>query len=219
MKKLDIPDITYEYREFQMTKPQAKLYKEIYDHQIAEYNDGLIVAATAAVKFTKLLQIAGGCVYDNEGNTIVLPIKDKIEEIKHIQKEVGQVIVFCQFVEILKHLHTQIPNSEVIYGAVQQRQRARILAEFKAGKFDVLIAQPRVAAHGLNLQFCSTIVFFGPILGNSYYRQAIARIRRSGQTKKQVIINFFSAQAEKQMYKTLETKNVSSELLLSLYEN
>lgn len=215
---VDIPDITYEYREFTMTKEQSKLYKEIYTHQIAEYNDGLIVASTAAAKFTKLLQIAGGCVYDNEGNTIALPMKDKVDEINYIQKEAGQVIVFVQFVEILKHLHAQIPNSEVIYGAVSQKERTRILNNFKSGTFNILFAQPRVAAHGINLQFCSHIIFFGPILGNSYYRQAIARIRRSGQLKKQVIINFFSAQVEKQMYKTLETKNVSSEMLLRMYE-
>lgn len=215
---LDIPDITYEYREFEMEKRQAKLYKEMYNHQIAEYNNGLIVASTAAVKFTKLLQIAGGCVYNNDGNPIALPIKDKIQEVLHIQKESGQVIVFVQFIEILKHLHMQIPDSEVIYGAVNQKERTRILKRFKEGKFNILIAQPRVASHGLNLQFCSTIIFFGPILGNSYYRQAIARIRRSGQTKKQVIINFFSAQAEKQLYKTLETKDVSSNMLLKMYE-
>jgi len=216
---MDIPNITYEYREFDMTKPQAKLYKEIYNHQIAEYKEGTIVASTAAVKFTKLLQIAGGAVYDEDGNTLVLPMKDKVEEIKHIQKEAGQIIVFVQFIEILKNLHVQIPSSEVIYGAVGQKERTRILADFKSGKFDILIAQPRVAAHGLNLQFCSTIIFFGPILGNSYYRQAIGRIRRSGQKFKQVIINFFSAPAEKHLYKTLETKDVSSNLVLEMFEN
>ena len=216
---LDIPDITYEYREFEMAPNQKKLYKEIYNHQMAEYNDGLIIASTAAVKFTKLLQIAGGCVYDSEGRPVALPMKNKVEEVIHIQKEAGQVIVFVQFVEILKHLHAQIPNSEVIYGAVTQKERVSILSRFKSGDFNILIAQPRIAAHGLNLQFCSTIIFFGPILGNSYYRQAIGRIRRSGQKKKQVIINFFSAQAEKHLYKTLETKDVSSNIVLKMFEN
>ena len=214
----DIPDIIYEYREFQMEKSQAKLYKELFTHQIAEYNEGTIVAATAAVKFTKLLQIAAGAVYDEDGNTIVLPMKDKIQEVLHVQNESGQVIIFCQFVEVIKQLHISLPGSKVIYGAVSQKDRTKILKEFKDGAFNILIAQPRVAAHGLNLQFCNTIIFWGPILGNSYYRQAIGRIRRSGQMRKQVIINFFSSKVEKQMYKTLETKNVSSEILLKMYE-
>jgi len=216
---IDVPDITYEYREFEMEAKQKKLYKELYSHQVAEYNNGTIIASTAAVKFTKLLQIAGGAVYDEDGNTIILSMKDKIQEVLHVQRESGQVIVFVQFVEIIKHLGSQLKNSRIIYGNVSQKERTRILADFKAGDFNILIAQPRVAAHGLNLQFCHTIIFWGPILGNSYYRQAIGRIRRSGQIFKQVIINFFSSTVEKTMYKTLETKNVSSEMLLKMYEN
>jgi len=215
----EIPDIVYEYREFKMDKDQEKLYKEIFTHQVAEYNSGTIVAATAGIKFNKLLQIASGAVYDEAGNTIALPIKDKVQEVLHIQKQAGQLIVFAQFVSILEKLAEVLPNSRVIYGKISQTKRASILADFKAGKFDILIAQPRVAAHGLNLQFVHTVVFFGPIVGNNYYRQAIGRVRRSGQKHKQVIINFFSAPVEKKLYKTLETKNVSSELLLSMYED
>ncbi len=214
---IDLPDITFMYTEFPMMSIQAKLYKEMMNEQIAEYQDGVIVATTAAVKFTKLLQIANGCVYDEDGNTIVLPMKDKIEEINHIQEQTGQVIVFCQFVSVVKELEKNLKSCRVIYGDVSRVQRAQILKDFKNGKFNILIAQPRVAAHGLNLQFCHTIIFFGPILGNSIYRQAIGRIRRSGQLHKQVVINFFSSKVEKKLYKMLETKEVSSQELLDMY--
>ena len=215
---IDLPDISYEYREFEMTKDQTKVYKQMYMDQIAEYNEGTIVASTAAVKFTKLLQIASGCVYDEEGNVIVLPIKDKIEEILHIQKQVGQIILYVQFVSVAKHLHSMLPSSELVYGDVSLNRRSEIFKDFKDGKFKILIAQPRVASHGLNLQFCRCIIFFSPILGNSYYRQAIGRIRRSGQKYKQIIINFYSSKVEKSLYKTLETKEISSQLLLDLYK-
>jgi len=214
---IDMPDITYTYIEFEMVKEQKALYKKILREQIAEYNDGLIIASTAAVKFNKLLQIAGGAVYDQDGNTHVLPMNDKVNEIVHIQAQAGQVIIFCQFISILKHLATQLKSCEVIHGAVSPKERARILADFKDGKFKILIAQPRVASHGLNLQFCHTIIFFGPILGNSYYRQSIGRIRRSGQKNKQTVINFCTSTIEKQLYKTLETKEISSQSLLTLY--
>jgi len=216
---VDIPDIIFEYREFQMTKEQAKLYKEIFLHQVADYEGGIIKAPTAGVKFTKLLQIAGGAVYDSDGNTIALPVKDKIQEVLHVQKEAGQVIVFCQFIELIKQLERAIPEAKSIYGKTNQSARADIISAFRAGKFNILIAQPRVMAHGVNLQFCHTIIFYGPILGNNFYRQAIGRIRRSGQKYKQTIINFFSSSIEKKLYKTLETKNVSSESLLKMYED
>jgi SNF2 family DNA or RNA helicase len=214
---IDLPDITYTYTEFKMTISQAKLYKEMMNDQITQYKEGVIVASTAAVKFTKLLQIASGCIYDMEGNTIVLPMDDKIKEISHIVEQTGSVIIFCQFISVVKELNKLLPSSKAIYGEVSQSQRAKTLQEFEDGKFKVLIAQPRVAAHGLNLQFCSTIIFYGPILGNSYYRQAVGRIRRSGQLNKQLVINFFSSKVEKKLYEMLETKEVSSQELLDMY--
>lgn len=214
---VDIPDIIYEYREFEMEPKQAKYYKEMVNHQLIELEEGLIVASTAAVKYNKLLQISAGAVYDEDGNVEFLSMKSKIDEVLHMQKEVGQLIVFTQFVRVADYLKENIPDSEVIYGDVPQKKRAEILKNFKDGKFNVLIAQPRVAAHGLNLQFCNHIIFWSPILGNAYYRQAIGRIRRSGQTKKQVIINFCTSPAEKRLYKVLEEKEISSNLLLEMY--
>ena len=214
---VDIPDMTFEYREFELEAKQKKIYKEMYNHQLVELKEGLIVASTAAVKFTKLLQISAGVVYDNDGNPIVLNTKEKVNDILRVQKEAGQVIVFVQFVEVIKHLVKIIPNARELYGDVPQKTRANTIKDFRAGDFNILIAQPRIAAHGLNLQFCNHIIFFTPILGNSYYRQAIGRVRRSGQTKPQVIINYYSSKAEKHLYKTLETKDVSSQMLLDMY--
>lgn len=217
---VDIPDIIYEYRKFDMTPDQARVYKQMYNDQVAEYNNGIIVASTAAVKFTKLLQITAGVVYDIEGQPSVLPMNDRLEEVRSIQKQVGRVIIFVQFINVIKYLKDQLGDqAEVVYGDVKQKDRTRIFKDFEEGKFNILIAQPRVASHGLNLQFCNTIIFWTPILGNNYYRQAIGRVRRSGQVNKQVIINFVSSTAEKQLYKTLETREVSSQILLKYYEN
>jgi len=216
---VDIPPITYEYREFKMGKVQAKAYKEMVNHQLVELDDGLIIASTAAVKYTKLLQISAGAVYTEKGDVEFYSMKEKIDEVLHVQKEVGQLIIFVQFIKVADYIGANIPNSKIIYGSVSQSKRAEIIKEFREGKFDVLIAQPRVAAHGLNLQFCSTIIFWTPILGNSYYRQAIGRIRRSNQKNKQVIINFFSSLAEKRLYKTLEEREISSQLLLDMYKD
>lgn len=214
---IDVPDIVFEYRQFDMEKRQAKFYKEMVNHQLIELEDGVIVASTAAVKYNKLLQISAGAVYDEAGNVEFLSMKSKIEEVLHVQKAVGQLIVFTQFVRVADYLGEHLPNSRIIYGDVPQKKRAQIIKDFRDGKFEILIAQPRVAAHGLNLQFCSTIIFFTPILGNAYYRQAIGRIRRSGQTKKQVIINFCSSPSERRLYKILEEKEVSSNTLMEMY--
>ena len=214
---IDLPDISFIYKEFKMTEEQDKVYKDMVNHQIAEYNNGVIVASTAAVKYTKLLQISNGCVYDADGEVIVLPIKDKVEEIIRIQRQVGQVIVCCQFVHVIKELQKKLKSCKIMYGGISMKDRGTTLKEFKEGKFDILIIQPRVGSHGLNIQYCNALVFFGPILGNSFYRQMVGRIRRSGQLRKQLVFNFFSSRTDKQLYKMLETREVNSQDLLDLY--
>lgn len=216
----DIPDIIYETMDFEMSSEQKKLYKEIFQHQIAEYKDGLIIASTAAVKFTKLLQIAAGVVLDVLGNPLTIPNSQKLEAVNNIRKQTKKLIIFIQFVAVAKLLSSKIEKSLLIYGDVPVKKRAQIIKEFEYNDdYDTLIIHPRVGAHGLNLQFASTIIFWTPILGNSYYRQCIGRIRRSGQKNKQVIINFSSSDVERKMFKTLETKEISSQLLLNMYTN
>ncbi|RKY42303.1 MAG: hypothetical protein DRP85_03190 [Candidatus Makaraimicrobium thalassicum] len=216
---VDLPDISYRTMEFDMEPKQKKYYDKVRKDQLAEFGEGTIVAQTAAIKANKLLQISAGAVYDEDGNVIIMGIKDKIDSIENIARQVGQVIVFSQFVKVADHLGEQVKDSRVIYGKTPRKQRDQILADFKASRFSVLIAQPRILSHGVNMQFCSTIIFFGPILGNAYYRQAIGRIRRSGQKKKQLIINFSCTKVEKKLYKALETKEITSQEVLELYYN
>jgi SNF2 family DNA or RNA helicase len=214
-----LPPCVMETIEFEMCAEQERVYADMYEDQVAEYKDGMITAMTAAVKVMKLLQIAAGCVYDQDGNVIVLPLKDKLEQILHVQAQAGQLVVFCQFVQVARRLNAELEGSRLIYGDVNLNDRATILDDFKAGKFDILIAQPRTMAHGVNLQFCNTIIFFGPIHGNNFYRQAIARVRRTGQTKPQLVINFSSCEVERKLYKMLNEKEITSQALLSLYKN
>lgn len=216
---IDIPDISHEFIEFKMGAVQARHYKQMKNDQMIEHSKGLIIASTAAVKYSKLLQISAGAVYTQDGEVVILPIKEKIDEINRIQSqsETGQIIVFSQFIKVADHLHENLDSSRIIYGATPRRQRDIILSEFKRGLFNILIAQPRILAHGVNLQFCSTIIFFSPVLGNSYYRQAIGRIRRSGQVRKQLIINFVSTPAEKKLYKMLAEREVNNQMLLEMF--
>lgn len=214
-----LPPCVMETVEFTMCADQERVYSDMYEDQVAEYNEGTITAVTAAIKVMKLLQIAAGCVYDQDGNVVVLPLKDKIEYILHVQSQAGQVVVFCQFVQVAKRLNAELEGSRLIYGDVNLNERATILDDFKTGKFDILIAQPRTMAHGVNLQFCNTIIFFSPIFGNNFYRQAIARVRRTGQTRPQLVINFSSCEVERKLYKMLNEKEATSQALLSLYKN
>ena len=76
--------------------------------------------------------------------------------------------------------------------------------------------QPAASAHGLTLTEASTIVWFGPITSNEIFQQANHRIRRPGQTRKQLVLMLQGSPIDRRMFKALEGKEANSKLFLSL---
>ena len=60
---IDLPPIMYETRLVDLTKEQAKAYKEMMIKLQTQADDGDITAVNEAVKMGKLIQIACGVVY------------------------------------------------------------------------------------------------------------------------------------------------------------
>lgn len=86
-----------------------------------------------------------------------------------------RVIVFVKFLE-------SIPNgAKAITGAVPLADRKIILDEFKQGLFKVLFITYGCGSFGLNLQFCSNIIFAEHTFDYAVRLQAEARIYRLGQ--------------------------------------
>ena len=56
----DMPPITFEEREFEMTPDQKKAFDQMYKDFVIEYERGLITAVNSGVKANKLLQICAG---------------------------------------------------------------------------------------------------------------------------------------------------------------
>lgn len=86
-----------------------------------------------------------------------------------------RVIVFVKFLE-------SIPKeAKAITGDVPLSERNHILEEFKQGKFKVLYITYGCGSFGLNLQFCSNIIFAEHTFDYATRLQAEARIYRLGQ--------------------------------------
>ena len=86
-----------------------------------------------------------------------------------------RVIVFVKFLE-------SIPvGAKTITGDVPLSERKHILEEFKQGLFKVLFITYCCGSFGLNLQFCSNIIFAEHTFDYATRLQAEARIYRLGQ--------------------------------------
>ena len=208
---LDLPPVMFETRDVQLTKEQQKAYKDMLTKLRAEADDGEITAVNEAVKMGKLVQIACGAVYTNDGETVTIPATPRIEETRSIVHSAeGKVIVFVPYISSVHMVADELRKDfsvEVIYGDVKKSERDRIFKAFQSSSEPkVLVAQPAAMSHGLTLTAASTIVWYSCVTSNEVFEQANGRINRPGQKMNNFIIMLEGTPVERRIYKRLQKK-------------
>jgi len=216
---LDLPPIMFETRDIKLTPEQSKAYKEMVEKMRTEAEEGDITAVNEAVKMGKLVQIACGVIYANDGTEVTIPTEPRVAEVKSIiEAAEGKVIVFCPYVSSVKMLAAELAKDfsvEVIYGGVKKTERDRIFTAFqKSDEPKVLVAQPAAMSHGLTLTAASTIVWYSCITSNETFEQANGRINRPGQKMNNFVILLESTPIERRIYKRLRKKQKMQGALL-----
>jgi SNF2 family DNA or RNA helicase len=216
---VDLPPLMFETRQVEMTKEQQKAYKEMVARLRTQADDGEITAVNEAVKMAKLIQIACGVVYANDGSEVTIPSTPRIKETREIvQQAEGKVIVFVPFVSSVKMVAEELAKDfavEVIHGGVNKNERDRIFGAFQKGKDPkVLVAQPAAMSHGLTLTSASTIIWYSCITSNETFEQANGRINRPGQKMNNFIIMLEATPVEKRIYSRLKNKQKMQGALL-----
>ena len=131
----------------------------------------------------KLLQVAGGAAYDENGNTKLLH-NEKLDALDVLIEEAnGQpVLLFYSY----KHERDRILERHPEAVDVKKDMAVK---EWNAGNIPLLLAHPASAGHGLNLQFGGHIViWYGLPCSLELYQQANKRVHRMGQ-KETVLIH------------------------------
>lgn len=104
-----------------------------------------------------------------------------------------QSIVFTHSRRTLRYLESRLADDArvvVLHGDVPRRKRDEIMASFRAGAFDVLLAT-KVASEGLDFEFCSAVVNYDLPWNPMEVEQRIGRIDRIGQKEEKLaILNF-----------------------------
>ena len=207
---LDMPERIDREVQVQIPDTVRAKYEQLERDLLLPYVDGDITADTRAILSNKLLQLANGAVYDENGNTHEIH-QAKLEALDDILEAAnGQpVLVFYAY----KHDRDRI--KEHIKSARQLDTESDI-DEWNRGKIPVLLAHPASAGHGLNLQTGGNIiVWFGLTWSLELYQQANARLHRQGQ-EKSVIIHHLIAEGtiDEDVMKALAGKDVSQKALL-----
>lgn len=190
-----------------MDEKEKKLYDRFGRDRILPEKD--IVGLSAASVQNKLLQMANGFAYDEDGKAHHFHDKklDALEELKEAANR--PLLVFYSFVADKERLLERFPD------AVELKGRAEIEA-WNRGDVPMLVTHPASAGHGLNLQAGgNTIVWFGLPWSLELYQQANARLYRQGQKQTVYIYRILTKDThDSDVLKALETKNVTQEGLI-----
>jgi SNF2 family DNA or RNA helicase len=217
----DLPDTVIQHRHVELTTEQKLHYQQMHKHLIAELEAGQITAANQAVKMQKLIQIACGVAYADDGQHLQIDASNRVAAVEEIIEEAGEkVILFVPLTGTLHMLEKRLSERwtcAVVNGEVPPSKRADIFDAFQNHPDPkVLIAHPATMAHGLTLTAASTVIWYGPIASNEQYVQANGRIERLGKKHVSNVVNIEATTLERELYKRLEAKQSLQGLLLDL---
>lgn len=173
----DMPDIVYNTITVKLPPKVMQAYKKFErtlkmdEHDIEAVNSGVLTG--------KLLQLANGSVYDNDGNVVEIHSL-KLDALDRIIEEAAgaPVLVAYSYQFDLAKLKKKYPKAEVV------GESKNVTKRWNNGEISILLAHPQAAGHGLNLQYGGCItVWYGLCWSLEYYQQLNKRLHRPGQTE------------------------------------
>lgn len=221
----ELPPFISRMDQVDLGAKQRQIYNAVKRDCYALMQSGAIKAANAGAVMSKLLQISLGWVYLDDGTVAQLDNDQRNTALLDVLRAArNKVIVFVPFTHTLNGLKALLDKDkitcETVSGATSPGERDRIFHAFQNTDHpEVLLAHPECCAHSITLTRADTICWYGPITSAEIYDQACARIRRIGQTNKQLFIHLWATPAEKHIYDLLVRKVAVQDTLLSLIED
>ena len=220
----DLPDTVVQTRQVDLSSEQKGHYDTMLKKLVIELGQQeSISAVNEAVKLQKLIQIACGVAYTDDGQDFEINCGPRVNAVKEVIEEAGEkVIVFVPLTGTLNMLEAKLSqnwSTAVVNGAVPAKKRDQIFYDFQNSKDPrVLIAHPATMAHGLTLTAASTVIWYGPITSNEQYVQANGRVERIGKRHVSNVVHIEATKLEHKMYQRLANKQKLQGLLLDLIQ-
>jgi SNF2 family DNA or RNA helicase len=151
-------------------KPYDQMKKEF----VAQFPDAQAVAVNAGVVTAKLQQMASGFVYGDSTVWFDTSKFDALDDLLAENQHANTIIAYT-YREELAELKRRYPRAVTL-------DEPDAIERWNAGKVELLLAHPKSAGHGLNLQHGgSKIIFLSLPWSLELYEQTIGRLHRSGQ--------------------------------------
>lgn len=207
---LDMPPLVNNIIPVELSEKERRQYELLKADMVLSLGDQEIDAKNAAALSGKLLQMANGAVYDEEGEVISIHDKklDALEDV--IEGANGKPLLVAYW---FKH---DLERMKKRFTGLREIRSSKDITDWNEGKITVAAIHPASAGHGLNLQRGgSVLVWFGLTWSLELYQQTNARLWRQGQ-KDMVIIHHIVTKGtiDEQVMRALKRKDRTQEALI-----
>lgn len=172
-----VPEPVYIRRKVTLPPAVMREYRRFEKSLISEEYD--VEAVSSGVLANKLLQFGNGSMYRDDGSVVqVHDAKLKMLDALVEESEGANLLIFYGFQFDLEAIRKRYPKAVVL------SETPGAVADWNAGKINMLLAHPASCAHGLNMQFGGHIaIWYGLNWSLELWMQANARLPRPGQSE------------------------------------
>jgi len=208
---IHLPNLVENVIKVELPANVRKIYDELEDEFITEFNGNTITAMNAGVASGKCRQIANGGLYhaqlvDEEGRKSAARTWDdlheaKLDAVEDLIDELNgaPVIVTYDFAHDLVRLQKRFGKKNkplpVIGGGISPTKSDAIVKQWNAGSIPILLGHPMAMAHGLNMQEGNAqhVILHSLTYDYELYDQLLRRLRRSGNKSAKVFAHLIVA--------------------------
>lgn len=206
---LKLPELVINEVPVKLSEKEMKTLDTMKRDLITTVKGEEITAANAAALSGKLLQMANGAVYDDQG--VVIHIHDrKLDALEDlIEAANGKPVLIAYW---FKHDLSRIQKRF----EVEVLSTSDSIKRWNDGEIPIAVIHPASAGHGLNLQAGgSTLVWFGLTWSLELYQQTNARLWRQGQNETVVIHHLIAkGTIDERVMKALKDKDNTQAALI-----
>jgi SNF2 family DNA or RNA helicase len=172
----------------------------------------------------KLLQVAQGAVYTDDGGVVEFDVTNRMSELLNVIEQTDhKILVFIPYRHTLQMVENTLLKEgytvQTIHGGVASTRRADIIKQFQTEDDPrILLLVPQATAHGITLTRANQVVWWGPVASTEIYLQANSRAHRAGQVNHVTVTHLQGSPVERRMYVMLQNKIDLHQSLVDLYK-
>jgi SNF2 family DNA or RNA helicase len=212
---LHLPEAVVVNHEVEMDDDERQIYDELRKDLVATIDGEDVTAATAAVLSGKLLQMANGALYTDEGTVKIVHDKKLDMLCDLVEQANGQPVLIAYW---YRHDRDRI-KERLIKEGYQPRElkTSKDMEDWNAGKIQAALISPASAGHGLNIQSGGHIlIWYSMVWSLEMYLQTNHRLDRQGQTHVVSIHHIVCRDTvDEEVIAALEHKDMTQEKLIA----